>query len=67
VVSAEDTITVPGGTLRAIKLTREPGGDYSTKAELWLAPALAYLPAHIRLSESNGNVLDLQWTDSTSP
>ncbi|MBX9818516.1 MAG: DUF3108 domain-containing protein [Burkholderiaceae bacterium] len=67
VVAAEEPITVPGGTFPAIKLTREPSGDYSTKAELWLAPKLAYLPAHIRLSESNGNVLDMVWTDSTPP
>jgi len=67
VVSPEEPITVPGGTFPAIKLTREPTGDYSTKAELWLAPTLAYLPAHIRLSESNGNVLDMVWTDSQPP
>lgn len=67
VVSPEEPITVPGGTFSAIKLTREPTGDYSTKAELWLAPTLAYLPAHIRLSESNGNVLDMVWTDSQPP
>lgn len=67
VVSPEEPITVPGGTFPAIKLTREPAGDYSTKAELWLAPKLAYLPAQIRLSESNGNVLDMVWTDSTPP
>lgn len=66
-VSPEETITVPGGTFPAIKLTREPTGDYSTKAELWLAPKLAYLPAHIRLTESNGNVLDMVWTDSEQP
>lgn len=67
VVSPEEPITVPGGTFSAIKLTREPTGEYSTKAELWLAPTLAYLPAHIRLSESNGNVLDMVWTDSQLP
>ena len=67
VVSPEEPITVPGGTFSAIKLTREPSGEYSTKAELWLAPTLAYLPAHIRLSESNGNVLDMVWTDSQLP
>lgn len=66
-VSPEETITVPGGTFPAIKLTREPTGDYSTKAELWLAPKLAYLPAHIRLTETNGNVLDMVWTDSEQP
>lgn len=67
VVSPEETITVPGGTFPAIKLTREASGDYSTKAELWLAPKLAYLPAHIRLTETNGNVLDMVWTDSEQP
>jgi hypothetical protein len=34
VVSPEETITVPGGVFTTIKLTREPTGDYSTKAEL---------------------------------
>lgn len=67
VVSPEETITVPGGVFTTIKLTREPTGDYSTKAELWLAPKLAYLPARIRLTETNGNVLDMLWTDSEQP
>lgn len=66
-VSPEETITVPGGTFNAIKLTREPTGEYSTKAELWLAAKLAYLPARIRLTETNGNVLDMAWIDSEQP
>jgi hypothetical protein len=67
VVSPEETITVPSGTLQATKLTREASGDYSTKAEVWLASKLAYLPARIRLSEANGNVLDMVWTSSQPP
>jgi hypothetical protein len=67
VISPEDTISVPGGTLQAIKLTREASGDYSTKAEVWLAPLLAYLPARIRLTEANGNVLDIVWTGGKPP
>jgi hypothetical protein len=66
-VSAEERISVPGGSMQAIKLTREPTGDYSTRAEIWLAPGLSYLPAHIRLTEPNGNVLDMVWTDSGRP
>lgn len=67
VISPEETMTVPGGTLQAIKLTREASGDYSTKAEVWLAPQLAYLPARIRLSETHGNVLDIVWTGGQPP
>lgn len=67
VVSPEEAITVPGGTLQAIRLTRDASGDYSTKAEVWLASKLAYLPARIRLSEANGNVLDMVWTGSQPP
>jgi hypothetical protein len=67
VVSPEENITVPGGTLQAIKLTREASGDYSTKAEVWMTPKLAYLPARIRLSEANGNVLDMVWTSTQPP
>jgi hypothetical protein len=64
VVSEEARIQVPGGTMQAVKLTREATSEYSTKAEIWLAPQLAYLPAQIRLSEPNGNVLDMVWTGS---
>ncbi len=64
IVSAPERISVPGGSMQAFKLTREASGEYSTKAELWLAPQLHYLPARIRLSEPNGNVLDMVWSDS---
>ena len=67
VISPEEMLTVPGGTLQVIKLTREASGDYSTKAEVWLAPQLAYLPARIRLSEANGHVMDIVWTGGKPP
>jgi hypothetical protein len=67
VVSPEERIAVPGGMLQTTKLTREASAEFSTKAEVWLAPQLAYLPARIRLSETNGNVLDMAWTDSQQP
>ena len=66
-VAAEERITVPGGSLQAIRLTREPTGPFSTRAEIWLAPQMAYLPVHIRLSEPNGNVLDMLWTGNSRP
>lgn len=56
----------PAGTLRgtpvqALKLTHVPLGEDSgnaPKIELWLAAALDYLPARMRLTWPNGDVLD---------
>lgn len=45
------------------KLTKDFTQQYSTKAEIWFAPAMQYLPVHIRLSETNGNVLDMELVD----
>lgn len=60
---AED-LTVPSdpaGSVKTIKLTRKPQQLYDQQMELWLAPALGYLPARIRLQEANGDFLDQRW------
>lgn len=51
----------PPATVETIKLTRQPRQLYDQQMELWLAPALSYLPARIRLQESNGDFLDQRW------
>ena len=66
-VGAPQTIEVPGGQVQAIKLIRAARGDYSTQTEIWLAPQLDYLPARIRLSEANGRVVDMLWSESQLP
>lgn len=66
-VEQEELLYLPGGQLPALKLVRTPNKDYDQKVELWLAPALAYLPARIRISFANGDFLDQQWTSSRAP
>lgn len=66
-VEAQEPISLPSGKFNAIRLVREPVGDYSQKVEVWLAPSMSYLPVHIRITEGNGNVLDQVWRSSENP
>ena len=66
-VGSEEPLDLPGGVLSAVRLVRNPQKDYDQKLELWLAPALAYLPVRIRLTEASGDVADQQWRESQKP
>jgi hypothetical protein len=59
-----DTQTLPGGSLEAIKLTRNPRQAYDQQVDIWLAPSLGYLPARIRITEASGDYVDLKWLRS---
>jgi hypothetical protein len=61
-VDGFESMALPNGVTRVVKLSRAPQGDYDTRIELWLAPALHYLPVRIRLTQSNGDVADQQLT-----
>ena len=61
-----ESLTLPGGILEGIKLVRNPRKPYDQRVEIWLAPALGYLPARIRITETNGDAMDQQWL-STEP
>lgn len=63
-VGGEETLTLPGGEQAALKLMRNPRQEFDQKVELWLAPALGYLPARIRITEANGDFVDQQWLAS---
>lgn len=60
-VQGPETLALPGGELPSVKLVRNPRQEYDQKVELWLAPALGYLPARIRITEQNGDTIDQQW------
>lgn len=66
-VDAEETLTLPGGTQQTLRLTRLPRRDFDQKVELWLAPALGYLPARIRITQHNGDFIDQQWRSTSKP
>ncbi len=63
-IQGEETLDLPGGKLLTHELLRlpEPGDDLN--AELWLAPALNWMPARIRLREGRGSDVDLRWSQS---
>lgn len=66
-LAAPDTITLPGGRVRAIRLSKDPVSEYDSRAEVWLAPELDYLPVRIRLTQGNGDVVDQLWRATERP
>lgn len=66
-VGASERLVLPGGELSAVRLWRDPLGAYDPKVEIWLAPDVGYLPVRIRLTQSNGDVVDQQWRATQKP
>lgn len=64
VVQGEETLKLPGGPLLTRKLLRLPEASDNLGAELWLAPALNWMPARIRLREGRSSDVDLLWSQS---
>jgi hypothetical protein len=60
-VGKEETLILPGGQQATLKLIRNPRQEFDQTVELWLAPALGYLPARIRITEPNGDFVDQKW------
>ena len=54
------TESLPAGEVPARKLTRSPRKEYDRKVEVWLLPGYAHLPGHIRITEPNGDFMDLK-------
>jgi len=65
-VGNTETLELPGGAVPALKLERQPRELYDQKVEVWLAPQLGYLPARIRITETNGDQIDQMWTSTES-
>ena len=66
-VEGPETLNLPVGPTPALKLLRLPRKDYDQKAELWVSPALDYLPVRIKLTQANGDIADLQLVSSSPP
>lgn len=67
VVEGEELLQLPVGEQRALKLTKLPEKASDLSVTLWLAPALGYLPARIRLTQNNGDFIDQQLSSSALP
>lgn len=66
-VGGTENLSLPGGDVHAVRLWRDPTGEYDPKVELWLAPEMAYLPVRIRLSQANGDFVEQQWRSTQAP
>ena len=65
-VGERETLALPGGEQATLKLVRSPRKEFDQKVELWLAPALGYLPVRIRITEAQGDFIDQQWLATES-
>lgn len=66
-VGGPETLALPGGEQATLKLVRNPRQEFDQKVELWLAPALGYLPARLRITEHNGDFIDQKWLATLPP
>ena len=66
-VGDAETLALPGGAVKAVKLTRNPTGEHDPKVEVWLAPDLDFMPVRIRLSQPNGDFVEQQWRSTQKP
>lgn len=64
-IGSQEQIVVPGGSFSAWKLTHHPTAERHQKLELWYASSLGNLPIRIRITEENGDSLDMRWVEST--
>lgn len=71
VIESEETLAlpgvVPGGEQKTLRIKRPARQQHDITVELWLAPALGYLPARIRLTQTNGNFVDQQLASFAPP
>jgi hypothetical protein len=63
-VEGDEALALPGGSVLALKLSRDPQRDFEPKLELWLAPAMDYVPVRLRLTLPNGDWTDQQWSST---
>jgi hypothetical protein len=66
-VGSVESLDLPGGTLTALKLSKEPTQEFDQRIEVWLAPELHYLPVRLRITEANGAFADLLWRKTQKP
>jgi hypothetical protein len=67
VVGDQELLQLPAGEQVALKLTRVSEKTYDLTVEMWLAPALGYLPVRIRLTQNNGDFIEQQLRSSETP
>lgn len=66
-VGATERLKVEGSEMVATRLVCDPSADYDNRVEVWLAPGLDYLPARIRMTQANGDEVDIFWSSTEKP
>ena len=57
-VLGNEKIASAMGDLDSLKLHRVPRNEYDQKIDMWLSPAHGYLPARIRITLANGDLIE---------
>ena len=63
-VQGEEPLVLPGGAQTGLKLLRKPRKEFDQRVEVWLGKDMAYLPIRLKITETNGDYLDLKWLSS---
>ncbi len=66
-VQGEETLDLPLGQTPALQLQRLPRRANDQQAQVWLAPGLGYLPGRIRVTEPNGDFVQLDLRSEEVP
>jgi hypothetical protein len=57
-VLGNEKIATPLGEIDSLKLHRVPRNEYDQQIDMWLSPAHGYLPARLRITQANGDVIE---------
>lgn len=57
-VQGHEALSLPAGAMQALKLLRQPRGEFGQTVEVWMSPQVAWLPVRIRITNANGDVVD---------
>ena len=57
-VDRSETLKLPIGSLPSLKLSRVTSQPHDQTIEIWLSPTHGFLPAKVRIAQSNGDVLE---------
>ncbi len=62
-LAAQDALSIMGHTRVTRHWVCAPRGPYDSKLEFWTDPALTGLPVRIRITQANGNFIDMTLSD----
>jgi len=66
-VLGNEKIASPMGDLDSLKLHRVTRNEYDQKIDMWLSPAHGYLPARIRITLANGDLIEETLKSAAKP